>query len=482
MDPLQHRPPASLSRRAFLSRQAGGLGAIALAHLLGREGRAGDFASPAAAGLGLPGAPHLAPQAKNVIFMFMAGGPSHLDLLDPKPQMQRWDGTPPPEGMVDPSIMAGAVMASPQVFSPRGRSGVEFSELLPHTGALADEICVVRSMHTDSGNHDPAQLLFNCGTQLFGHPGLGAWVNYGLGSLSDDMPGYVVLNSGNDVEARSTLAGNGFLPSTYRGVTMRTSEDPILFLKNPPGIDAAAQRARLDTLRDLNQLHLESTGDAEIASRIAAYEMAFRMQAVAPELLDLSGESASTRELYGLDEEPTRSFGTNCLLARRLVESGVRFVQLFHSTWDDHKEIDKNLAENCLKTDRPAAALLSDLKQRGLLDETLVIWAGEFGRTPMAEDHFDAGRPVKPGEEGRDHHPFAFSMWMAGGGVKGGHVHGRTDDFGYHVVEDPVHIHDLHATILHLLGLDHERLTYRHAGRDFRLTDVAGKVVRGVLA
>ncbi len=478
MDPRQHRPPAALSRRSFLARQAGGIGAVALAQLLGREGLAGDLAAGASA---RPLRPHLAPRAKNVIFLFMAGGPSHLDLLDPKPQMKRWDGTPPPEGMVDPSIMAGAVMASPRVFTPRGRSGVEFSDFLPHTGALADEICVVRSMHTDSGNHDPAQLLFNCGTQLFGRPGLGAWVDYGLGSLSDDMPGYVVLNSGNDVEARATLAGNGFLPSTHRGVTLRTAEDPILFLENPPGIDAAAQRARLDTLGDLNRIRLEATGDAEIASRIAAYEMAFRMQSTAPELLDLSGESAATRELYGIDEEPTRAFGTNCLLARRLVERGVRCVQLFHATWDDHKQLDKNLAENCLKTDRPAAALLTDLKRRGLLDETLVVWAGEFGRTPMAEDHFDVGRPVKPGEEGRDHHPFAFSMWMAGGGVKGGHVHGRTDDFGYHVVEDPVHIHDLHATILHLLGLDHERLTYRHAGRDFRLTDVHGKVVRGVL-
>ncbi|MEX2577472.1 MAG: DUF1501 domain-containing protein [Verrucomicrobiales bacterium] len=480
MNRRHHLPLPPMSRREFLARQAGGIGGIALAQLLGSAGTASADGNPASSLLSR--SPHHPPRAKNVIFLFMAGGPSHLDLLDPKPQMRQWDGKPAPEGMVDPTIMAGSVMASPRVFTRRGRSGVEFSDLLPHTGALADDLCVIRSLHTDSGNHDPAQLLFNCGTQLFGHPSLGSWVNYGLGSPSEDMPGYVVLNSGKDVEARSALAGNGFLPSTYRGVTVRTADDPILFLKNPPGIGEAAQRARLDTLRDLNRLHLESTGDQEIVSRIEAYEMAFRMQAAAPDLLDLSGESAATRAGYGLDQEDTRAFGTNCLLARRLVESGVRFVQLFHSTWDDHKKLDQNLKRNCLMTDQPAAALVRDLKQRGLLDDTLVIWAGEFGRTPMAEDHFDVGRPVKPGEEGRDHHPFAFSIWMAGGGVKGGHVHGRTDDFGYHVVEDGVHIHDLHATILHLVGLHHEQLTHRHAGRDFRLTDVAGRVVRGILA
>lgn len=475
MNHLQPVAPSLLSRRDFLSRQAGGIGAIALAHLLAGETAAADPAF-------LPRPPHFSARAKNVIFLFMAGGPSHLDLFDPKPQMRKWDGQPPPTGMVDPTIMAGAVMASPRTFTRRGRSGLEISELLPHLGDVADELCVIRSLHTDSGNHDPAQLLFHCGSQLFGHPGIGAWVNYGLGSPSQNMPGYVVLNSGKNVEARSALAGNAFLPSTCGGVTLRNSEDPILFLSNPPGVSEASQRARLDALGDLNRLHLQGTGDPEITDRIDSYEMAFRMQASAPDLLDLSRESAATRARYGLDQEPTRAFGTNCLLARRLVERGVRFVQLFHSTWDDHKELNKNLQENCLKTDQPVAALLRDLKQRGLLDDTLVVWGGEFGRTPMAEDHFDVGRPVKPGKEGRDHHPFAFSGWMAGAGVKAGHVHGRTDDFGYHVVEDGVHIHDLHATILHLLGLDHERLTYRHAGRDFRLTDVAGELVGGVLA
>lgn len=475
MDQRQPLPRPLLSRRDLLSRQAGGIGAIALAHLLSGDATAADRAFE-------PRPPHFPARAKNVIFLFMAGGPSHLDLLDPKPQMRKWHGQPPPDGMVDPSIMAGAVMASPREFTPRGRCGTEVSDLLPHLGGVVDELCVVRSLYTDSGNHDPAQLLFHCGSQLFGHPGIGAWVNYGLGSPTQNMPGYVVLNSGKDVEARSALAGNAFLPSNCGGVTLRSSGDPILYLSNPPGVSDATQRARLDAVGDLNRIHLSRTGDGAIADRIDSYELAFRMQAAAPDLLDLSQESATTHASYGLDRESTHVFGTNCLLARRLIERGVRFVQLFHSTWDDHKQLDENLRENCLKTDRPVAALLRDLKRRGLLDDTLVVWGGEFGRTPMAEDHFDVGRPVKPGQEGRDHHPFAFSGWMAGGGVRAGHVHGRTDDFGYHVVEDGVHIHDLHATILHLLGLDHKRLTFRHAGRDFRLTDVAGKVVSGLLA
>ena len=476
----EHFPSRLTSRREFLTRQANGIGIIALAQLLARSGWAAPMIRKDEH-LGPPKTHHR-PRAKNVIFMFMAGGPSHLDLLDPKPQMMKWDGKPAPAGMVDPTIMAGSVMASPRVFTPYGQSGLPFSDLLPHTGSVADELCVVRSMYTDSGNHDPAQLLFNCGTQLFGHPSFGSWVNYGLGSESQDMPGYVVLNSGADVEARSSLAGNGFLPSRYRGVTVRSSGDPILFLKNPPGISPATQRARLDALRDLNQMQFAASGDAEIASRIDSYEMAFRMQAAAPGLLDLSKETAATREMYGVDREETRAFGTNCLLARRMVEHGVRFVQLFHSTWDDHTDLDKNLKKNCAITDQPAAALVRDLKQRGLLDETLVVWAGEFGRTPMAEDHFDVGRPAKKGGAGRDNHPFAFSIWMAGGGVKRGFAYGQTDDFGYHVVENGVHVHDLHATLLYLLGLDHERLTYRHAGRDFRLTDVAGRVVEGIIA
>jgi hypothetical protein len=462
----------AFSRRNFLARSAHGFGAMALWHLLSSEGRAAVR-------------PHYAPRAKNVIFIFMAGGPSHLDLFDPKPKMTALHGQPMPASLVmaKKSATGGVletVMASPRAFQRYGRSGIEFSELLPHTGKLTDELCLIRSMHCEQSNHDPAQLLFCCGTPLFGNPSFGSWVNYGLGSECHDMPGYVVLlsNSGKGVDAGSALWGSGFMPSSYRGVTFRSTGDPVLHLTSPPGINTATQRARLDALRDLNAMHQQHTGDDQISERIANYELAFRMQSAAPELLDFRDEPATSQTLYGLDNETTRPFGTNCLLARRMVERGVRFVQLFHSTWDDHSELDKNIQVNCAMTDLPTAGLLKDLKQRGLLDETLVVWAGEFGRTPMGE----VRRGSTAGKEGRDHHPNAFSLWLAGGGMKTGHVHGRTDDFGYNVVEKPVHVHDLQATILHLLGIDHERLTYRHAGRDFRLTDVAGKVVRDVLA
>ena len=348
---------------------------------------------------------------------------------------------------------------------------MELSELLPGTAVMADEICLIRSMHCEQSNHDPAQLLMHCGTPMFGNPSLGSWVNYGLGSECQNMPGYMVLISddGHGLEgAGSSLWSSGFMPSTYRGVSFRNSGDPVLHLGSPKGVNSATQRARLDALRDLNLLHQQSTGDPEIASRIASYEMAFRMQTAAPELLDFRQETAQTRASYGLDADTTRSFGSNCLLARRMVERGVRFVHLVHSSWDHHGDLQKRLANNCGMTDQPAGALLQDLKQRGLLDDTLVVWAGEFGRTPMGE--------VRRGQQadGRDHHPIAFSVWMAGGGVKHGHVHGATDDFGFNVTEHPVHVHDLQATILYLLGIDHEQLTYRHAGRDFRLTDVAG--------
>lgn len=462
------------NRREVLTRGTYGLGAMALWHLLNQESQGASALKP-----------HFAPRAKNVILIFMSGGPSHLDLFDPKPGMAKLHGEPVPESLLatlaDPLIKTSArVMASPRTFQPYGQSGIEFSDMLPHTGAMADDLCLIRSMHTDQSNHDPAQLLFHCGTPLFGHPSFGAWVNYGLGSVCQEMPGFVVLlsNSGKGVDAGTALWGSGYLPSTYRGVTFRNAGDPILHLSSPRGITQVTQRARLDALRDLNQMHQQATGDSEIGSRIESYELAFRMQTAAPELLDFTKETAATREMYGLDAETTRPFGSNCLLARRMVEKGVRFVQLFHSTWDDHSNLNANLKTNCGMTDLPTAGLLKDLKQRGLLDETLVVWAGEFGRTPMGE----VRRGSSPGHEGRDHHPFAFSLWMAGGGVKRGHVHGRTDDFGYNVVEAPVHVHDLQATILHLLGLDHERLTYRHSGRDFRLTDVAGKVVRELLA
>jgi hypothetical protein len=346
---------------------------------------------------------------------------------------------------------------------------------------VADELCLVRSMHCEETIHDPAQLLFHCGTPLFGHPTLGAWVNYGLGSECQNMPGYMVLtsDSGRGLEgAGAALWGAGYMPSSYRGVTFRNSGDPILHLADPPGINTAEQRARLDVLRDLDEMHQRRTGDPEIAARIASYEMAFRMQTAAPKLVDFSGETPATRAMYGLDNEKTRPFGANCLLARRMVERGVRFVHLVHGSWDDHSEINHWLDVNSGMTDLPTAGLLADLKQRGLLDDTLVVWAGEFGRTPMGEIR----RGSAEGKEGRDHHPYAFSLWMAGGGVKRGYVHGVTDEFGYNVVDQPVHVHDLQATILHLLGIDHERLTYRHAGRDFRLTDVAGKVIHELIA
>lgn len=464
--------PFALSRRDFLTRSSYGFGAAALWHVLASEGRSEVRA------------PHLAPRAKNVIFLFMMGGQSHLDLFDPKPGMAALHGQPIPShlAMAKKSATGGileTIQASPRKFQPAGQCGMELSDLLPYTARQADDLCLIRSMHCEQANHDPAQLLMHCGTPLFGHPSIGSWVTYGLGSEAENMPGYLVLLSddGHGLEgAGASLWGSGFMPSTYRGVSFRNSGDPILHLSLPPGMNVATQRARLDVLRDLNRLHQRQNGDPEIASRIAAYEMAFRMQTAAPELLNFEDETAATRALYGLDGDKTRAFGSNCLLARRMVERGVRFVHLVHSTWDHHGDLTNRLTNNCLMTDQPAAALVQDLKQRGLLDETLVVCAGEFGRTPMGE--------VRRGQQadGRDHHPQAFSVWLAGGGVKRGLIYGATDEFGFHVTDQPVHVHDLQATILHLLGIDHERLTYRHAGRDFRLTDVAGTVVQGILA
>jgi hypothetical protein len=456
---------------------------MALASLMAREARPDERGSAAAAIAAA--APHFAPRAKRVICLFMAGGPSQLDLFDPKPEMQRLHGQRVPESflatLADPVIKGGAtVMASPRPFTRYGQSGMEFSDWLPHLGTCADELCMVRSMYTTTSNHDPGQLLFQCGTVLFGHPSMGSWITYGLGSESDELPGFVVLlsNSGKGLDAGSALWSNGFLPSAYRGVTFRGQGDPILHLSSPPGVGLGAQRARLDALADLNRGRMAATGDPEIESRIAAYELAYRMQVAAPELVDLSRETAVTREEYGLNDEKTRWFGTHCLLARRMVERGVRFVQLYHTTWDDHYDLATHLSTNCGNTDRPAAALIKDLKRRGLLEDTLVIWAGEFGRTPMNE----VRRGNTAGREGRDHHPFGFTVLLAGGGIRPGQVVGRTDELGYHAVEDRVHIHDLQATILHCLGLDHTRLTFRHQGRDFRLTDVAGNVVTKLLA
>lgn len=471
------------SRRDFFKKCAGGLGTIGLWHLLALDGLTARTSETQPDGILLnPKLPNFVPKAKNVIFLFMAGAPSHIDLFDPKPGMKEWEGQALPPSMTKDLKLAfikpsAKVWASPRMFARHGRCGMEFCDWLPHTANCADDICMIRSIYTDQFNHHPGQLMMNCGTPLVGRPSIGAWVTYGLGSESRDLPAFVVLSSGPGTQAGSGNWSNGFLPATFQGIAFRSKGDPVLYLSNPPGISDQIQRSTLDAIHDLNQLDYITTEEVEIASQIASYELAFRMQAAGPELLDFSKESSSTLEMYGVNKDPTKPFAINCLLARRMVERGVRFVQLIHADWDDHADLNKNLKKNCDIIDQPTAALLKDLKQRGLLDDTLVIWGGEFGRTPMVES-----RTPEKGREGRDHHPFAFSMWMAGGGIKGGQVVGRTDDFGLQIVEDRIHIHDLHATILHCLGLNHEQLTFRHQGRDFRLTDVGGQVVHKLLA
>ncbi len=464
------------ARREFLKSCTGGLGVMALADLL--NGASAEPNNPLA-----PKKPHFPAKAKSVIFMFMEGGPSQMDLFDPKPALQKWNGQSLPESMTKDLKLAfikptAAVLGSPRTFKKYGQSGIEFSDYLPYTSQCADDICLVRSMYSDAFNHHPGQLLLFTGSIQFGRPTMGAWTTYGLGSESKNLPGFVVLSSGVGTSGGATNFSSGFLPSTYQGVLFRTGSDPILYLSNPKGVDNATQRAGLDALRDLNQAHVEETGDMEIASRIASYELAYRMQTAGPELLDFSKESKETLNMYGVNNETTRQFGTNCLLARRMVERGVRFVQLMHASWDQHTNLNKGLKKNCDITDQPTAALLKDLKQRGLLDSTLVVWGGEFGRTPMVEIRNTAD----PDNAGRDHHPVAYSMWLAGGGIKGGQVVGATDELGFKITEDKVHIHDLQATMMQCLGFDHTRLTYRYMGRDFRLTDVAGTVVKKMLA
>ncbi|HXA51964.1 MAG TPA: DUF1501 domain-containing protein [Candidatus Acidoferrum sp.] len=467
------------SRRRFFRDCAGGIGTVALAQLLAGEGRA---ASPALNPLA-PKKPHFPAKAKNVIFLFMEGGPSQIDLFDPKPGLEKWHGQPLPPEMTKDLRLAftkpnAAVLASPRKFTPQGKSGIEFSDFIPHIGSCADDICLVRSMFTDAFNHHPGQLMLFGGSIQVGRPTMGAWALYGLGSESQNLPGFVVLSSGVGTSGGSSNWSSGFLPSTYGGVVFRSSGDPVLYLSNPPGVTRDMQRASLDAIKDLNEQRYAQTGDVEIASRIASYELAFRMQTNAPELLDFSKESAETLEMYGVNEDPTRQFGTNCLLARRMVERGVRFVMLTHASWDDHTDLNRKLKKNCDIADRPTAALIKDLKQRGLLEDTLVVWGGEFGRTPMVEIR----NPRDVNNAGRDHHPLAYSLFLAGGGIKGGTVLGKTDELCMNIVEDKVHVHDLQATILHCLGLEHTRLTYHHMGRDFRLTDVEGKVVSKMLA
>lgn len=450
---------------------------MALGDLLTRDGYAAGV-NPLA-----PKKPHFAPKAKRVIFMFMEGGPSQMDLFDPKPELQKWHGKSLPPSFTKDLKLAfikptAAVLGSPRVFIKHGQSGIELSDYIPHIASRADDLCLVRGIQTDAFNHHPGQQLLFTGSIQQGRPTMGAWSLYGLGSESENLPGFVVLSSGVGTSGGATNFSSGFLPSTFQGTQFRNSGDPILYLSNPEGIDQRAQRAAIDAIGDLNRARLAATGDEEIASRIAAYELAYRMQIAGPELIDFSKESQETLDMYGVGKEPTHQFSTNCLLARRLVERGVRFVLMMHASWDQHTNLNKALKQNCEKTDQGTAALIKDLKQRGLLDDTLIVWGGEFGRTPMQE----VRNTLDPDNAGRDHHPNAYSMFLAGGGMKRGAVIGKTDDLAFHVTEDPVHIHDLQATILHALGFDHTKLTYKFMGRDFRLTDVHGHVVQKMLA
>jgi hypothetical protein len=467
--------PRTLSRRWFLQECGVGLGAISLGELLGGRARAAAAAksnNPLAAHQ-----PHFPAKAKSVIYLFMAGAPSHLELFDYKPQLARFDGQLPPAELLK-GYRAAFINPNSNLLGPRfrfrkhGQCGAELSEIVPHLAEVVDDVAIVKSMVTDAFNHAPGQILMSTGTQQFGRPSLGAWVTYGLGSESQDLPGFVVFSSGTKgPSGGNSNWGSGFLPTVYQGVQFRGTGDPVLYLSNPPGVDRAVQEDSLEAIQSLNQMRLARMGDPEIATRIHSFEMAFRMQASAPELMDLGREPKHILEMYGA--EPGKpSFANNCLLARRLVERGVRCVELFHEAWDQHSDLVHELKKNCKATDQACAALIKDLKQRGLLESTLVVWGGEFGRTPM----------VQGGNDGRDHHPNCFTMWLAGGGVKPGITLGESDDFGFNAVKDRVHVHDLHATILHLLGFDHTRLTYRFQGRNFRLTDVQGNIVQPLLA
>jgi Protein of unknown function (DUF1501) len=470
------------SRREFLRGVGGGIGMAALGDLLTADGLTAAVADidPLS-----PKQPHFPPTAKHVIYLFMEGGPSQFELFDPKPALEKYDGQSLPPSLTKDLKLAfikptAKVMASHYPFQPRGQCGMELSDLAPQLGTVADDITLVRSMHTDAFNHHPGQLLLFTGSIQFGRPTFGAWVLYGLGSESQNLPGFVVLSSGKGTSGGTTNFSAGFMPSHYQGTVFRSDGDPILYLSNPAGISRDNQQATIEMVNDLNRMHQAETRDVEIASRIASYELAFRMQMEAPDLVDFSDESPATLEMYGLnsDNKHRRQYATNCLLARRLVERGVRFVLMMDASWDDHTELNLKLPKRMEETDQPTAALIKDLKQRGLLDETLVVWGGEFGRTPMVEIR----KPEDASNAGRDHHPSAFSMWMAGGGLRSGYVHGKTDDLCLKVAEGGVHVHDLQATLLHCLGFDHTKLTYRHMGRDFRLTDVSGNVVKELLA
>jgi hypothetical protein len=464
-----------VTRRQALARVANGFGMVALAGLLAEDSQGQDGGNPLAVR-----PPTIPARARRVIFLFMSGGPSHVDTFDPKPRLAGDAGKPLPFPMPHlERTRTGNLLPSPFRFAPHGESGIEVSTLFPNVARCVDDLCIIRSMVADNINHNGACLQMNTGEQTFSRPSLGSWLTYGLGSENQDLPGFVVISPSQPAQG-APLWSSSFLPAAYQGTLIADLKNPIANLGNPR-MPPDRQRVQLDALKQLNNLHrARREDDSRLAARIESFELAFRMQARAPRVFDIEAESAATRRLYGLDDPTTAIFGAQCLMARRFAERGVRFVQVYHTQtskrkscqlWDQHSGLRAELANNCAATDGPIAALLTDLKARGLLEDTLVIWGGEFGRTPTAE-----------GTDGREHHPFGFTMWLAGGGVKGGIVHGATDEFGWYAVEDKVHVHDLHATILHLMGIDHERLTYRYSGRDYRLTDVAGRVVTDLLA
>ncbi len=475
-----------INRRHFFG--STGIGATALSLLLGQEQKASAAASTSTTG-GLPDLPHFAAKAKRVIYLFQSGAPSQLDLFDYKPQLASRRGTDLPDSIRQGQRLTGMTAAQTSFpiaptrfqFAQHGRSGAWLSELLPHTARVADELCFIKSMHTDAINHDPAITFFQTGAQLAGRPSIGSWLSYGLDSENHDLPAFVALLSNgtgnpNDQPLYDRLWSSGFLPTTHQGVKFRSGADPVLFLSNPAGIDRSARRRMLDDLSRLNSIQHAEFGDPEITTRIAQYELAYRMQTSVPELTDVSREPAAAFDLYGPEARKPGTFAANCLLARRLAERGVRFIQLFHRGWDQHTKLPSQLAGQCRDTDQPSAALIQDLRQRGLLDDTLVVWGGEFGRTVYCQGKLTAE------DYGRDHHPRCFTVWLAGGGIRPGLTFGETDDYGYNTVRDPVDVHDLHATLLHCLGIDHTRLTFKFQGRHHRLTDVHGNVVKGLLA
>jgi hypothetical protein len=469
----------AFTRRAFLGRSGGGIGLAALATLLNRDTAASAQDCDVGAWPGVVRPLHRAAKAKRVIYLYMAGGPSHLETLDHKPALTKMSGQPMPESFTKGQPIAQLqgqklrCLAPQHAFKKYGKSGQELCEIFPNIGSVADDICIIRSMKTEAINHDPAHTFMNTGTTISGRPSMGSWLTYGLGSMSENLPGFVVLTStgvaGQSQPISARQWHSGFLPSRFQGVEFRSKGDPVLYVSRPKGVTAGRQRDVLDAVEALNRQEAQVVADPEISTRIAQYEMAFRMQSSVPELMDLSGESKETLDLYGA-KPGDGSFASNCLLARRLAERGVRFIQLYHRDWDHHGGLKRDVKITAGEVDRGAAGLLTDLKRRGLLDDTLVVWGGEFGRTPMAQG------------DGRDHHIKGFSLWLAGGGIKGGISYGQTDELGYNAVVDVVPVHDLHATMLHLLGIDHKKLTYKFQGRDFRLTDVAGNVVKGILA